>query len=73
MLINKDRMYFYEELQYCKSREEIKVLIDRIKNNELKNIMKDKYNQIIEFNEDEDVKNIIKILEYTYLKFEKNT
>lgn len=71
-----DRIEFYEKLSECKSKSEIESLIDIIDNDDLRSIILDKYNQIIEFNKDKNdgtlVKDIIKILEFTYLKFEKS-
>ena len=70
--MDNDRNEFYKQLQYCKSRKEIEDLFETIENIELYEVIEDKYNQIIELNKDEDLKNIIKILEYTYLNFENN-
>ena len=72
-----NRIEFYEKLEKCKTRTDIEGLIDIIDNDELYAIMIDKYNQILEFNkkavDSELVKDIIKILQYTYLEFEKNS
>ena len=70
---NLDRTEFYEKLSKCKSKIEIENLIDKIDNENLYAKILDKYNQIMEFNQGKDdeklVKDIIKILEFTYLKF----
>lgn len=69
MPINKDRKLFYEDLQYCTNRTDIEALIEKINDINLKESMTDKYNQILEFNPNENVKSIVKILEFSYLKF----
>ena len=70
-----DRIEFYEQLDKCKSTKEIEDLIDIIDNEELYAVILDKYQQILEFNrnknDDKLVKNIIKILQFTYLNFER--
>ena len=66
-----DRIEFYEKLSECKSKQEIEDLIEIIEDDELQIAMSNKLEQILEFNENEDVKSIIRILEYAYLKFEK--
>ena len=70
-----DRIEFYEKLKYCKTRIDIEELIYIIDNDDLRELMLDKYNQILEFNkskiDEKLVKDIIKILEFTYLNFEK--
>ena len=70
-----DRIEFYEQLDKCKSTKEIEDLIDIIDNEELYAVILDKYQQILEFNrnknDDKLVKDIIKILQFTYLNFER--
>ena len=70
-----DRIEFYEQLDKCKNKEEIENLIDIIDNEELYTVILDKYNQILEFNRNKNdsklVKDIITILQFTYLEFEK--
>lgn len=70
-----DRIGFYEKLSECKTRLEIENLMDEIDNDDLHYAALDKYNQIMEFNKNKNdgnlVKDIIKILEYTYLNFYK--
>ena len=66
-----DRIEFYEQLSKCESKKELENIIDNIDNEDLLEVIQDKYKQIIEFNQDEDLKSIIRILEYTYLQFEK--
>ncbi len=70
-----DRIGFYEKLSECKTRLEIENLMDEIDNDDLRYAALDKYNQIMEFNKNKNdgnlVKDIIKILEYTYLNFYK--
>lgn len=65
-----DRIEFYKKLSECKSKQEIEDLIEVIEDDELQIVMSNKLEQILEFNEDEDVKNVIRILEYAYLKFQ---
>lgn len=65
-----DRIEFYKKLSECKSKQEIEVLIEIIEDDELQIAMSNKLEQILEFNKDEDVKSIIRILEYAYLKFQ---
>ena len=73
---NIDRIDFYEKLKGCKTRSDIENLIDNIDNEDLYSAMLDKYNQIIEYNKNTNdnklVEDIIKILEFSYLKFEKS-
>lgn len=68
-----DRTEFYENLSKCKSKIEIENLIDKIDDESLYATILDKYNQIIEFKKGKDdtnlVKDLIKILEFTYLQF----
>lgn len=75
MIEDLDRTDFYEKLSECKSKIEIENLIDKIDNENLYATILDKYNQIMEFNQGKDdenlVKDIIKILEFTYLNFYK--
>lgn len=75
MEIDIDRIGFYEKLSECKTRLEIENLMDEIDNDDLHYAALDKYNQIMEFNKNKNdgnlVKDIIKILEYTYLNFYK--
>lgn len=66
-----DRVDFYEQLEFCKTNDDIIDLIDEIDNEDLHIAMLDKYNQILEFNKNETVKNIVKILEFSYFQFEK--
>lgn len=69
----EDRTVFYGNLSKCKSKIEIEDLIDKIDNEDLYVKILDKYNQIIEFSKGKNdanlVKDIIKILEFTYLQF----
>lgn len=73
---NIDRIDFYEKLKDCKTRSDIENLIDNIDNEDLYSAMLDKYNQVIEYNKNKNdnklVEDIIKILEFSYLKFEKS-
>lgn len=70
-----DRIGFYEQLGNCKSKNEIEELIDNIDDENLYKVILDKYNQIIEFNKNKSdqklVKDIVKILEFTYLNYIK--
>ena len=66
-----DRVEFYEQLSKCKTRQEIEDLIEIIEDDDLQIAMQDKLEQILEINKNEDVKSIIRILEYAYLKFKK--
>ena len=66
-----DRIEFYEKLSECKSRQEIEDLIEIIEDDDLQIAMSNKLEQVLEFNKNEDVRSIIRILEYTYLKFER--
>lgn len=74
---SEDRTVFYENLSKCKSKIEIENLIDRIDDEDLYVKILDKYNQIVEFNQGKSdeklVKDIIKILEFTYLRFCKES
>lgn len=68
---SNDRIEFYEQLSKCNSKGDIEDLIELIENADLLEVIEDKYNQILEYNQDEDIKSIIRILEFTFLKFEK--
>lgn len=67
-----DRIEFYKKLSECKSKQEIEDLIEIIEDDELQIAMSNKLEQILEFNRNEDVKSIIRILEYAYLKFQNS-
>lgn len=64
-----DREGFYEQLSKCNSVKQLESLIDNIDDEDLHEKMLDKFNQILEFNKSEELKNIIKILEFDYLNF----
>ena len=70
-----DRIQFYNQLGNCKSKKEIENLINNIDNENLLEMISEKYKQIIEFNKIEDeerlVKDIIRILEITYINFSR--
>lgn len=67
-----DRIEFYEKLGDCKNRQDIENLIENIEDDDLQIAMQDKMKQILEINKDEELKSIIRILEYSYLKYEKS-
>lgn len=67
-----DRKFFLRKLPNCQTREELETLIQNIDDDELSKIVKDKYVQILEFNKDENLKSIIRIIEFTYYKYLDN-
>lgn len=64
-----DRKFFLKKLPNCQTREELENLIQNIDDDELSKIVKDKYEQILEFNKDEKLKSIIRIIEFTYYNY----
>lgn len=68
---NVDRE-FYFKLSLCENRLEIEQLIENIDDDDLHFAMEDKYNQILEFNKEESLKNIKKIIEFKYMDYRKN-
>ncbi len=75
MVDDLDRIEFYNQLGNCKSKREIEDLINNIDNENLLEVISEKYKQVIEFNKIEDeerlVKDIIRILEITYINFSR--
>lgn len=75
MIEDLDRIGFYNQLGNCKSKKEIEDLINNIDSENLLEVISEKYKQIIEFNKIEDeerlVKDIIRILEITYINFSR--
>lgn len=68
-----DREGFYYPLKNCKSLEEIKKLIDNIDDDDLQEIISDKYKQFLEYNKSDvvDITTLIIALETAYLEFKK--
>lgn len=60
---------FCFKLNLCSSREEIMQLIEEIEDDDLYFTIEDKYRQILEYNKDETLINIKKILDYAYFKY----
>ena len=75
---NREVLYMYNEykefcfkLNLCSSRQEIEQLIEDIDDDELHFAMEDKYNQILEYNKDETLISIKKILDFAYFNYKK--
>ena len=68
MIEDIDRELF-NKLDFCNSREKVEKLIQNIDDEELYKVIKDKYEQILEFNENEDVESIKRILYFAYRNF----
>lgn len=63
---------FLDKLNLCTTKTEVEALIEDIDDDSLYLSMLDKYNQILEFNKDEDIKSIKKILEYKCMNFDSD-
>lgn len=62
---------FCFKLNLCSSRQEIEQLIEDIDDDDLHFVMEDKYNQILEYNKDETLISIKKILDFAYFNYKK--
>lgn len=66
--MNKEDREFIFSLNNCNSRQEIEELINEIDDDQMCIKMTDDYQQILEFNQEESIKSIKKILEFKYTK-----
>lgn len=64
--MNKEDREFIFDLNMCNTRAEIEEIINQIDDDQICIKMTDSYQQILEVNQDESVKNIKKILEFKY-------
>lgn len=69
--MNREDKEFLFTLNQCDSRKEIEELISQIDDDMLCIKMKDSYQQILEVNQDESIKNIKKILDFKYSNYKK--
>lgn len=65
--MNSEDREFIFNLNNCNTRSEIERLIEEIDDDQVCIKMGDSYHQILEVNQDENVRNIKKILEFKYV------
>lgn len=63
-----DREFLYK-LEICKTRKEIEKIIEDCDDDNANKILQEHYEQIIKFNSEEPIRNIINILIFVYRKY----
>ena len=63
-----DREFLYK-LEICQSREEIEATIEECDDDNVHKMLLEHYEQILKFNNEEIVRNIVNILIYVYRKY----
>lgn len=66
MKIDREFLYLLEK---CSDRKEIETVLEECDDDEVSKILLDHYEQILKFNKEETVKNIINILIFVYRKY----